>query len=95
MQVNIDGRFLASLTNFPPDKIVVTETCVKVWEMLKNCKNICVEGPKGTGKSCTLLYIRKMLCDNKRTYLMTGPNFNIIALKYYESKENELEGDDL
>jgi Cdc6-like AAA superfamily ATPase len=79
--------------------MIVTST---LWEELNTLlvpdtvtrDGIFVQGPKGTGKSCSLLYILKKLQEkNDRPHLLVVPTANVISLKYYEQRLADFKGE--
>ena len=46
-----------------------------------------MEGPKGTGKSCSLLYVLKKLEEKENCpHLLVVPSMDALAMQYYQQK---------
>ena len=53
-----------------------------------------MEGPKGTGKSCSLLYVLKKLEEKENCpHLLFVPSMDALAMQYYQQKLAEFEGE--
>jgi Cdc6-like AAA superfamily ATPase len=56
---------------------------------------IIIEGPKGTGKSCTLYYLMRFLKSKHQRALLVGPETskNEVVMKYFKSFIEEQDND--